>query len=168
VHHPLIIKTTKAPDGCGGANNSGRAGDVPSCIVVRRRNRISNAGSDFEAEYEGVKKINSAHLARTGIAKQRSGDGRRRVAIGFGVVSSKSRTCEEIPFTNAARNGSRRSLRPSMAAVPPPANGIRTRIAMLTASSAAAPTAQPMKLSKARRASWRTSGGMSSILLEAT
>src|SRR5438093_1857449 len=66
-------------------------------------------------------------------------------------------------FICDACSGSSRSARPITLAVGFPEYGPSARMAISTAGCALPPTAHPMKFTIARRASWRTSSGMSAI-----
>ena len=71
-------------------------------------------------------------------------------------VSSKSKTCELMPFISAACSTSSRSRRPSTEACGGPEKGASAPIAASSVSWRDPPTAQPIQLSSVRCASFRT------------
>ena len=76
-------------------------------------------------------------------------------------VSSKSKTCELMPFISDACSTSIRWRRPRIEACGGPENGASAPIAASSVSCRDPPTAQPIQLSSVRCASFRTGAGMS-------
>jgi hypothetical protein len=86
----------------------------------------------------------------------------------FGCVSSKSSTCELIPFIRAACMMSRRSLRPRTVACAGPEKGESAAIALSTVSCLDPPSAAPIQFNTVRAASFRTGPGKSAAFAETT
>ena len=126
------------------AEHAGRAGDVPAAIVVRRVDGVADAALDFDAEHQRMQEVASRHRPRFGEREdRRTRPGRPGWMTVFRCVSSKSKTCELMPFISAACSMSIRSRRPSTLACGGPENGAARGSRYRPSRAATPPTAQP-------------------------